>query len=46
MDALGVQIIECEHPKSSYYAAELRQEISYANQVVRDSGLECRFLRG
>jgi len=45
MDALGVQIIEGEHPGSTYYAAELRQDIDYANQVARDSGLECRFLR-
>ena len=43
MDALGVQIIEGEHPGSTYYAAELRQDIDYANQVARDSGLECRF---
>jgi hypothetical protein len=46
MDALGVQIIEGDHPGSSYYAAELRQDIDYANEVARDSGLECRFLRG
>ena len=43
MDALGVQIIEGEHPGSTYYAAELRQDIDYANEVARDSGLECRF---
>ena len=43
MDALGVQIIEGEHPGSTYYAAELRQDIDYANQVARDSGLACRF---
>ena len=38
MDALGVQIIEGDHPGSSYYAAELRQGIDYANQIARDSG--------
>jgi len=46
MDALGVQIIDGEHPGSTYYAAELRQDIDYANEVARDSGLECRFVRG
>jgi hypothetical protein len=44
MDALGVQIIEGEHPGSTYHAAELRQDIDYANQVARDIGLECRFV--
>jgi hypothetical protein len=46
MDALGVQIIEGEHPGSTYYAAELRQDIDYANEVAREIGLECRFKRG
>jgi hypothetical protein len=43
LDALGVEIIEGEHPGSSYYAAELRQDIDYANQVARDMELEFRF---
>ena len=41
--ALGVEIIEGEHPGSSYYAAELRHDIDYANQVAREMGLEFRF---
>ena len=43
LDALGVEIIEGEHPSSSYYAAELRQDVDYANQVAREMGLEFRF---
>ena len=43
LDALGVEIIEGEHPGSSYYAAELRQDIDYANQVASEMGLEFRF---
>ena len=43
LDALGVEIIEGEHPGSSYYAAELRQDVDYANQVAREMGLEFRF---
>ena len=42
-DALGVDIIEGEHPGSTYYAAELRQDIDYANQVARDMGMDFRF---
>ena len=43
LDALGVEIIEGEYPGSSYYAAELRQDIDYANQVAREMGLGFRF---
>jgi hypothetical protein len=43
LDALGVEIIEGEHPGSSYYAAEMRHDIDYANQVAREMGLEFRF---
>jgi len=43
LDALGVDIIEGEHPGSSYYAAELRQDIDHANQVAREMGLDFRF---
>ena len=38
-----VEIIEGEHPGSSYYAAELRQDVDYANQVARGMGLEFGF---
>ena len=43
LDALGVEIIEGEHPGSSYYAAELRQDVNYANQVAREMGVDFRF---
>ena len=43
LDALGVDIIEGEHPGSTYYAAELRQDVDYANQVARKMGLHFRF---
>ena len=41
--ALGVVIIEGEHPGSSYYAAELRGEIAHANQAAQALGLAFRF---
>jgi hypothetical protein len=40
LDALSVEIIEGEHPGSSYYAAELRQDVYYANQVALEMGLD------
>jgi len=43
LDALGVVIIEGEHPGSSYYAAELRNEIGNANQAAQALGLAFRF---
>ena len=43
LDALGVDIIEGEHPGSTYYAAELRQDIDHANQVTREMGMDFRF---
>jgi hypothetical protein len=43
LDGIGVQIIEGDHPGSSYYAAVLRQDIDYVNQVARDLGLTFRF---
>lgn len=41
--ALGVVIIEGDHPGSSYYAAELRGDIAQANQVAQERGLDFRF---
>ena len=43
LDAIGVVIIEGEHPGSSYYAAELRNEIASANQAAQALGLAFRF---
>ena len=42
-EALGVQIIEGEHPGSSYYAAELRSDINAANAAAAELGLPFRF---
>ena len=42
-EALGIQIIEGEHPGSSYYAAELRSDITAANQAAAQLGLPFRF---
>jgi len=42
-EALCVQIIEGEHPGSSYYAAELRFEITDANATAAELGLPFRF---
>ena len=44
--ALNVQIIEGEHPGSSYYAAELRCDITEANAVAAELGLPFRFRVG
>lgn len=41
--ALGVVIIEGEHPGSSYYAAELRQPIGVANTAAEGLALPFRF---
>jgi len=43
LDALGVVIVEGEHPSSTYYAAELRQDVEKANQVAEELGLPFRF---
>ena len=43
LDALGVVVIEGEHPGSSYYAAELRNEIDEANGAAEQLGLPFRF---
>ncbi|MEY3253374.1 MAG: hypothetical protein RL227_2347 [Pseudomonadota bacterium] len=43
VDALGVVIIEGEHPGSSYYAAELRMAIPEANEAAELLGLPFRF---
>lgn len=43
LDALGVVIIEGEHPGSTYYAAELRKDLEEANAVAQEWGLPFRF---
>lgn len=41
--ALGVEIIEGDHPGSTYFAAELRQDIESANREAANLGLPFRF---
>jgi hypothetical protein len=43
LDALGVEIVEGEHPGSTYYAAELRNEIDDANATAAKLELPFRF---
>lgn len=43
LDALGVVIIEGEHPGSTYFAAELRQPIEDANAAAEELELPFRF---
>ena len=44
-DDFGIVIVEGEHPGSSYYAAELRESIEYANEVATRLGAPVRFVR-
>ncbi len=43
LDTLGVVIVEGEHPGSTYYAAELRQDVDEANHKAEALGLPFRF---
>lgn len=38
LEAMGVVIVEGDHPGSSYFAAELRQDVSIANQAAEQCG--------
>ncbi len=44
LDKLGIEIVEGEHPGSSYFAAELRSEIDQANRSASNSGIRVRFM--
>ena len=46
LDMLGVEIVEGEHPGSSYYAAELTGDIDSANKAAADAGIQVRFKMG
>lgn len=43
LDLLGVEIIEGDHPGSTYYAAELRGDVDAANKVAINAGIPVRF---
>lgn len=45
VDLLGVDIVEGEHPGSTYYAAELRGDVEAANTAAISCGLAVRFIR-
>jgi hypothetical protein len=42
-NALGVEIVEGDHPGSTYFAAELRNEVEAANREARRLGVPVRF---
>jgi hypothetical protein len=42
---LGVEIVEGEHPGSTYYAAELRCSIDQANKAASSHGIPVSFVR-
>ncbi len=46
VDLLCVDIVEGEHPGSTYYAAELRSDIDVANHAAEAAGLRVRFVKG
>lgn len=45
LDAIGVVIVEGEHPGSTYYAAELEVELDIANKAAAQAGIPVRFNR-
>lgn len=46
LDALGVVIVEGEHPGSSYYAAELTVDVEAANKAAALAAIPVRFIKG
>jgi len=44
VDKLGIDLVEGEHPGSSYYAAVLRTDIDAANEAARSARLPVRFV--
>jgi len=46
LDILGVEIVEGEHPGSSYYAAELTGDFDRANEAAVEAGIPVRFKKG
>ena len=43
LETLGVDVVEGEHPGSTYYAAELRGDIDEANRAAEAAGIPVRF---
>ena len=44
LETLGVEMIEGDHPGSSYYAAELSGDIDEANRAAEAAGIRVRFV--
>jgi len=44
LDALGIDLVEAVHPGSSYYAAELRDDIDETNRAAKATGIPVRFV--
>lgn len=44
LEALGIDVVEGEHPGSTYYAAELRNDIDQANRAAQQAGIPVRFV--
>ena len=44
LDALHVEIVEGEHPGSSYYAAELAIGVDEANRTAEEACIPVRFV--
>ena len=44
LETLGVEVVEGEHPGSTYYAAELRNDIDQANRAAQQAGISVRFV--
>ncbi len=44
LETLGVDVVEGEHPGSTYYAAELRGDIDEANRAAEAAGIPVRFV--
>jgi hypothetical protein len=43
LEALGVTIVEGEHPGSSYFAAELTGDVEVENKAAKAAGIALRF---
>ena len=41
--AIGIRIVDGEHPGSTFYAAVLRRSLEAANRAAEQLGLDCRF---
>lgn len=46
LEILGVDIVEGEHPGSTYYAAELRGDIDESNRAAEAADIPVRFVAG